>query len=61
MWVDFMEALLLDCNSLRCDVDPQFFVYYARDICLEVHVGDLRGAGTERALASLREELDEVV
>ncbi len=56
-----MAALLFNCNLLRCETVPQFFMDYDRDIFLEVHMDDLHGAGTEWALASLKEELDKVV
>ena len=59
-WVDFMAALLLDCKLLRCEVAPQLFMEYHRGIFLEVHMDDLHGTGTERALANLKEELDKV-
>ena len=53
-----MVALLSECNLVRCEVAPQFFMDYERDIFVEVHMDDLHGTGTERAIAALKKELE---
>ena len=60
-WVDWMAALLIECNLVRCEVAPQFFMDYERDIFIEVHMDDLHGTGTERAIAALKKELEATV
>ena len=61
-WVDFFAALLCDhCNMCRCEVAPQFFMDYDRDIFIEVHMDDFHGSGSERAIADLKKDLEGTV
>ena len=52
--VDFMAEHLEQERFHSCEAAPQFFVNYAQDISVEVHMDDLRGFGPRLALDLVR-------
>ena len=49
-----MAECLEEQSFDRCEAAPQFFVNYALDISVEVHMDDLHGTGPKPALDLVR-------
>ena len=52
--VDFMAEHLEEERFDRCEAAPQFFVDYAQDISVEVHMDDVHGFGPRLVLDLVR-------
>ena len=60
-WVDFMAEHLAEQSFDRCEAAPQFFVNYALDVSIGVHMDDLHGFGPKLALDLVRINLSQTI
>ena len=60
-WVDFMAERLEEQSFDRCEAAPQFFVNYALDVSIEVHMDDLHGTGPKQALDVVRTNVSQTI
>ena len=59
--VDFTAECLEEQSFDRCEAAPQFFVNYALDVSIEVHIDDLHDTGPKPALDLVRTNLSQTI
>ena len=60
-WVDFLAERVEEQSVDRCEAAPQFFVNYALDVSMWVHVDDLRGTGPKPPLDLVRANISQTI